>query len=77
MYKVIKFFTDLHDNHTYNVGDEFPHIGTTVSAERLAELAGSDNKQGQPLIVHVEEAPKADDAPKKANTKKATKKTAK
>ena len=74
MYKVIKFFTDLQDNdRPYNVGDEFPHKGLTVSEKRLAELAGSNNKQGAPLIVLVEESPKVE-APKKA--KKAAKKTA-
>ena len=75
MYKVIKFFTDLQDNdHPYNVGDVFPRKGVTVSAERLAELAGNYNKQGQPLIELVEE--KAE-APKKATAKKtAEKKTA-
>lgn len=77
MYKVIKFFTDLHDdNHPYNVGDIFPHSGLTVSEERLAELAGKNNKQGEPLIKLVKEAPKADEAPKKAPAKRAAKKTA-
>ena len=71
MYKVIKFFTDLHDNnYPYNVGDSFPRKGIEVSAGRLAELSGSDNKQGQPLIELVEEAPK------KATAKKSAKKTA-
>ena len=51
MYKVINFFTDLHDNdHPYNVGDSFPRKGVKVSGERLIELAGSDNKQGKPLM---------------------------
>ena len=54
MYKVIKFFTDLHDNnHPYNVGDLFPREGIAVSEGRIAELAGSDNKQGCPLIKEV------------------------
>ena len=54
MYKVIHYFTDLHDkNHPYNVGDIFPREGVTVSEERLAELAGEDNKQGKPLIEQV------------------------
>lgn len=76
MYKVIKFFTDLHDNnHPYNVGDIFPRKGVTVSEGRLAELAGSNNKLGEPLIVKVEET--AAPAPaKKPAAKKATKKTA-
>lgn len=69
MYKVIKFFTDLQDNeHPYNIGDTFPREGVTVTEDRLAELAGSDNKQGQPLIEEVKEA-----APKKAAPKKAKK----
>ena len=56
MYEVIKYFTDLHDNnHPYNVGDEFPRKGITVTAERFAELAGDNNKQKQPLIKLVEE----------------------
>lgn len=55
MYRVIKFFTDLQDNdHPYNAGDSFPREGIEVTEERLAELAGSDNKQGEPLIVLVE-----------------------
>ena len=52
MYRVIKAFTDLHDNdYPYAVGDIFPRSGVSVSAGRCAELAGSNNKQGQPLIV--------------------------
>lgn len=61
MYKVVKHFTDLLDNNRpYNVGDSFPHIGCgyEVTEERLAELATRNNKQGVPLIVSVEEAPK-------------------
>lgn len=55
MYKVIKYFMDLQDkNHPYNVGDVFPRKGLEVSAERLAELAGPNNKQGVPLIERVE-----------------------
>lgn len=70
MYKVIKFFTDLHDNsYPYDVGDTFPREGVTATEGRLAELSGSNNKQGQPLIEKVEEAPKK--AAKKA-AKKAT-----
>ena len=71
MYKVIKFFADLQDNNNaYNVGDIYPRAGLEVSEERLAELAGSDNKQGQPLIALAEE-PK-----KKSTAKRATKKSA-
>ncbi len=69
MYKVIKFFTDLQDNNfAYEVGDTFPRKGLEVTEDRLAELSGSDNRQGQPLIEKVEEAPKK---PAKKATKKA------
>ena len=72
MYKVIKYFTDLHDNdHPYNVGDTFPRVGVTVSDERLAELAGSNNKRGEPLIALAEEA-QNDEAPKKKAPAKRT-----
>lgn len=71
MYKVIRYFIDLQDNnHPYNVGDKFPHTGVEVSAERLAELAGSGNLQGKPLIVEV-----AEEAPKKTPAKRAKKTT--
>ena len=54
MYRVIKAFTDLQDNnHAYSVGDTFPHDGREISAERIAELAGSKNKRGKPLIKKV------------------------
>lgn len=56
MLKVIKFFHDLQDkNHEYNVGDIYPREGLTPTPERIAELSGSENKQGQPLIAEVEE----------------------
>jgi hypothetical protein len=75
MYKVIVHFTDLQDNNwPYEAGDIYPRPGLSVTDARLAELSGSDNKRGIPLIASVEEAPK-EAAPKKAATKR-TKKTA-
>ena len=54
MYKVIHYFSDLQDDGSaYNVGDEFPHKGMTVTNERIAELTGRENKQGVPLIAEV------------------------
>lgn len=80
MYKVIKRFHDLQDvtksggvYHEYNEGDVFPRKGKEVSEERLAELAGSGNRQGVPLIVLVEEpetAPEPSAAPPKNKTAK-------
>lgn len=55
MYEVIKYFTDLQDNnHAYKVGDTYPRKGVKLDEKRAAELAGSANKQGQPLIKAVE-----------------------
>jgi len=63
MYKVIKLFADLQDNnYIYKEGDVYPRKGLEVSEERIAELAGSNNLQKQPLIELVKQ-------------KKATKKT--
>lgn len=67
-YKVIKYFVDLQDNnHPYNAGDIFPRSGLVVSDDRYAELAGSENKQGVPLIQLVD-----DEKPKKKRAKKTT-----
>ena len=74
MYKVIKAFTDLQDNrYGYKVGDVYPREGYEPSAERIAELSGSNNLQRKPLIQLVEEKPAA---PKKAAAKKPAKKPA-
>ena len=77
MYKVIKFFTDLQDNnHPYQVGDEFPRKGLNVLATRYKELAGSNNRQGEPLIVEVEDENVEDEADKVESAEKPkTKKT--
>lgn len=77
MYKVVKLFKDLQDNeHLYNVGDEFPRSGLSVTAERLAELAGSKNRQRQPLIMLMPDgdltADETSEAAKEPQKKKAT-----
>ncbi|MCC8177363.1 MAG: hypothetical protein LIO91_13200 [Bacteroidales bacterium] len=57
MYEVIKEFVDLHDgDYHYHPGDEFPRDGVKVTKRRINELAGSDNKQGEPLIAEIIEA---------------------
>ena len=54
-YIAITRFADLQDGRRiYEAGDEYPRPGFSVSAERLAELAGSDNRMGKPLIVDVD-----------------------
>lgn len=66
MFKVTKFFHDLQDkNHEYNVGDIYPREGLKPTPERIAELSGNENKQGQPLIAEVSEPAKK--AAKKAD----------
>lgn len=56
MWKVVKYFTDLQDDgYAYNVGDTYPRKGLNPSEERIAELSGSDNKQGVPLIKEVKQ----------------------
>ena len=58
-YKVIEYFEDLQDNgRPYNVGDVFPVDGNTDTAERLAELASTQNRRRIPLIEEVAEKPK-------------------
>ena len=83
-YRVLKDFTDLQDNrYLYKVGDTYPRNGLTVTAERIAELAGKSNLRGMPLIEEVQEkadkvkaekaetakAEPAEDAPKKRGRK--------
>lgn len=64
MYKVIKYFMDLQDNcYPYNVGDNFPRQGVEVTEGRIAELAGSNNKQGEPLIKLARKPKKAKEEP--------------
>lgn len=54
-YVVIKRFADFQDgNRIYEAGDDYPRLGLDVSERRLAELAGSDNLAGEPLIVDVD-----------------------
>lgn len=58
-YKVIEYFEDLQDNgRPYNVGDVFPVDGNTVTAERLAELASTQNRRRIPLIEEIAEKTK-------------------
>ena len=72
MYKVIRRFDDLQDGcHHYDAGDTFPREGLKVSAKRIAELSGDDNKQGCPLIEKVEEPGITEKKPVKASTGKA------
>ena len=58
MYKVIKAFTDKQDNnHVYFSGEPYPRKGYAPGEDRIAELAGSKNKLGYPLIVKTTSTP--------------------
>ena len=59
MYRVIEYFTDLHDDdHEYREGDVFPREGIKVSKERLEERASDKNLRGTPVIELVKEPEK-------------------
>ena len=58
MYRVVKRFYDLKENHAYSEGDTFPHDGVDVDAERLSELASGNDRLGVPLIEEIAEKPK-------------------
>lgn len=62
MYKVVKHFVDIQDGfYSYNEGDTYPRKGYKPTAERIAELSGKKNLQGQPLIKKVTTAKKTAD----------------
>ena len=55
-YKVLVYFEDLQDHrHPYNAGDSFPRAGYEPSAERIAELCGTNNKRGKAVIEPVKQ----------------------
>lgn len=88
-YKALVFFRDgQDDNRAYRPGDTFPRAGLAVSAVRLAELSGSANRRGIPVIREEKAAKAPEKAPEKepekapeeapeAAPKKPRKKTAK
>lgn len=54
--KVLKSFSDLQDGqYVYKAGDWFPRLNTTVTDERIAELASCNNSFGCPLIEVIAE----------------------
>lgn len=58
MFIVINTFLDLQDaEYLYDVGDAYPREGLEPSEERIKELLGSDNLQGQPMIKAVKTVP--------------------
>ena len=69
-YKALVFFRDgQDDNRAYRPGDTFPRAGLAVSAARLAELSGSANRRGIPLIREEKAAKAPEKAPEKTPEK--------
>ena len=55
MYVAAVRFADRQDgNRIYEAGEQFPRFGLSVTDERIAELMGSDNRAGYPLIKRIE-----------------------
>lgn len=55
MFRVVESFSDRADSfHIYQPGDTFPRAGVEVDDARLAELSGSGNRLGHPLIERAE-----------------------
>ena len=68
MYVAAVKFADLQDhNRIYEAGEEYPRLGLDVSEARLAELSGSKNAMGYPLIKQVD-GDKEEQAPKSSRT---------
>lgn len=66
MFIVINAFLDLQDaEYLYDIGDAYPREGLEPSEERIKELLGSDNLQGQPMIKAVKTVP-ADKKPEES-----------
>ena len=55
MYVAAVRFADRQDgNRIYEPGERYPRLGLSVTDERIAELMGSDNRVGYPLIKRIE-----------------------
>lgn len=58
-YRVLEDFSDKQDDRRpYKVGDIYPREGLAPSPQRVAELLGSKNVRGRPIIEPIEEKPK-------------------
>jgi hypothetical protein len=78
MYKALRQWRDLEDNHIYNAGDAFPHDGREIAPARLAALSTGANKAKMRLIEAVDEqgkeipaeAPETPQKPRKRGRKR-------
>lgn len=69
MWRVKETFYDILDaRHLYKAGAVYPRKGYTPSPARVAELSGTGNRMGRPLI-EPEEAVSKKPAPRKKGKK--------
>lgn len=58
MYKALRQWRDLTDDHLYSAGDAYPHDGREIEPARIAELTGNQNNARMALIEAVKDAKK-------------------
>ena len=70
MYVATVRFADLEDEkRIYEAGEAFPRPGLNVTKERIAYLAGSDNRMGYPLIREEKPVEPPEEPPKETVTR--------
>lgn len=63
-YKVLHTFRDKNTKHTYNPGDEYPHVDVSkVSKKRVKELSTDQNAKKKPLIEEIPEEEPVEETP--------------
>ncbi len=55
MYKALRQWRDLEDDHIYYAGDAYPHDGREIAPARLVALSTGANKAHMRLIEAVKE----------------------
>lgn len=76
-YRVIHSFIDTQDgNYQYTVGDVYPHDGYTPTAERISELASTNNAPHTQLIIHTTDTVSAENLKDEMPDRKSTRKRA-
>lgn len=61
-HKVVSRFKETrHDDHIYEVGDNYPVEGKKATKARLEELSTTKNKCNQIFIEEVNESPKVEE----------------
>lgn len=72
-YRVIHTFVDTQNHHhIYHTGDRYPRDGKPLDEGRIAYLAGTENRIGEPVIEIIEQTAeeKPEPKPKRGRRKK-------